>query len=147
SLKTLPVQIMEGLIFTTFAKDPLDLGAAADALARSAGVHGWATAKVAHRELYAIRSNWKLAIENYMECYHCTPAHPEFSKLHVLARPAELNVESERARSTRHRGARHRPIWMHVPHRPGIRRRHAQRPSRRHCQRHGRWPIGRALDG
>ena len=97
SLKTLPVRIMEGLIFTTFAEDPLDLGNAADALARSAGVHGWATAKVAHRELYSIRANWKLAVENYMECYHCTPAHPEFSKLHVLARPAELNVESERA--------------------------------------------------
>jgi phenylpropionate dioxygenase-like ring-hydroxylating dioxygenase large terminal subunit len=97
ALKTLPVQIMEGLIFTTFAKDPLELGAAADALARSAGVHGWATAKVAHRELYGIRSNWKLAVENYMECYHCTPAHPEFSRLHVLARPEELNVELERA--------------------------------------------------
>jgi Rieske 2Fe-2S family protein len=97
SLKSLPVRVMEGLIFTTFAKDPLDLGAAADALARSAGVHGWATAKVAHREMYSIRANWKLAIENYMECYHCAPAHPEFSKRHVLARPAELNVELERA--------------------------------------------------
>jgi Rieske 2Fe-2S family protein len=97
SLQSLPVRVMEGLIFTTFAKDPLDLGAAADALARSAGVHGWATAKVAHREMYSIRANWKLAIENYMECYHCAPAHPEFSKRHVLARPAELNVELERA--------------------------------------------------
>ena len=97
ALKSLPVQVMEGLIFTTFAKDPLDLTVAADALARSAGVHGWATAKVAHREIYSISANWKLAIENYMECYHCAPAHPEFSKRHVLARPAELNVELERA--------------------------------------------------
>src|SRR5260370_30381496 len=101
ALKALPVQIMEGLIFTTFAKDPLDLGAAADALARSAGVHGWATAKVAHREMYSIRANWKLAVENYMECYHCTPAHPEFSKRHVYARPAEQRVELERAGRTR----------------------------------------------
>jgi phenylpropionate dioxygenase-like ring-hydroxylating dioxygenase large terminal subunit len=101
ALKTLPVQIMEGLIFTTFAKDPLDLGAAADALARSAGVHGWAAAKIAHRATYSIRANWKLALENYMECYHCAPAHPEFSKRHVLARPAELNVELERAGRTR----------------------------------------------
>src|SRR6267154_2166915 len=90
ALKTLPVRIMEGLIFATFAKDPLDLGVAPDALARSAGVHGWASAKVAHRELYSIGANWKLAIENYMECYHCTPA-----------RPAELNVELERAGRTR----------------------------------------------
>jgi phenylpropionate dioxygenase-like ring-hydroxylating dioxygenase large terminal subunit len=97
SLKTLPVRIMEGLIFTTFAEDPLDLRNAADALARSAGVHGWATAKVAHRELYSIKANWKLAVENYMECYHCTPAHPEFSKRHVYARPAEQSVELELA--------------------------------------------------
>ena len=37
ALKKLPVQIMEGLIFITFADEPLDLGVAADALARSAG--------------------------------------------------------------------------------------------------------------
>jgi phenylpropionate dioxygenase-like ring-hydroxylating dioxygenase large terminal subunit len=100
-LETLPVRVMEGLIFATFAKDPLDLGTAEDALARSAGVHGWATAKVAHREMYSIKANWKLALENYMECYHCTPAHPEFAKRHVYARPAELAAELERAGRTR----------------------------------------------
>ena len=97
SLKSFPVQIIEGLIFTTFAQDPLELGVAAQALARSAGVHGWADAKVAHRELYSIRANWKLAVENYMECYHCIPAHPEFAKRHVFARPAQARVELERA--------------------------------------------------
>jgi Rieske 2Fe-2S family protein len=101
ALRTLPVRIMEGLIFITFAKNPLDLGTAEHALARSAGVHGWDTAKVAHRELYSIKANWKLAIENYMECYHCTPAHPEFAKRHVYARPAELAAELERAGRTR----------------------------------------------
>jgi phenylpropionate dioxygenase-like ring-hydroxylating dioxygenase large terminal subunit len=70
-------------------------------LAHSAGVHGWAAAKVAHRELYSIRANWKLAVENYMECYHCTPAHPEFAKRHVYARPEELNESLERAGRTR----------------------------------------------
>src|SRR3984957_16713912 len=97
ALKALPVRIMEGLIFTTFAKEPLDLGAAAHALAASAGIHGWAAAKVAHREMYSIKANWKLAVENYMECYHCTPAHPEFAKRSVYARPEELNIELERA--------------------------------------------------
>ncbi len=101
ALKPLAVRIMEGLIFTTFAREPLDLGGAADALVHSAGVHGWATAKVAHRELYSIKANWKLAVENYMECYHCTPAHPEFAKRHVYARPAEQAAELERAGRTR----------------------------------------------
>ncbi len=101
ALKAFPVRIMQGLIFTTLAEAPLDLGGAADALARSAGVHGWASAKVAHRELYSIKANWKLAVENYMECYHCTPAHPEFAKRHVYARPAEQAVDLERAGRTR----------------------------------------------
>ena len=96
NLKTLPVRILQGLIFTTFAEQPLDLGSAEHALLRSAGVHGWASAKIAHRELYSIKANWKLAVENYMECYHCTPAHPDFAKRHVYARPAEMNRELER---------------------------------------------------
>ena len=96
-LKTLPVRVVEGLIFTTFADEPLDFAAAEEALRRSAGVYGWARAKVAHRELYSIAANWKLAVENYMECYHCQPAHPEYAKRHVYARPAEMNVEIERA--------------------------------------------------
>jgi Rieske 2Fe-2S family protein len=32
-----------------------------------------------------------------MECYHCQPAHPEYAKRHVYARPPEMNVEVERA--------------------------------------------------
>ena len=102
SLKPLPVRIAEGLIFTTFAEQPLDFMPAAQALARSAGVYGWAQAKVAHRETYAIKANWKLAIENYMECYHCQPAHPEFSRRHIYARPAAMNEELEL--SARRRG-------------------------------------------
>jgi len=34
-----------------------------------------------------IAANWKLAVENYLECYHCAPAHPEYSKLHSNEQP------------------------------------------------------------
>ena len=97
ALKSLQVRVVDGLIFTTFAEQPLDFGPAEAALARSARVHGWAQAKVAHREAYSINANWKLAVENYMECYHCQPAHPEYSKRHVYARPAPQVAELERA--------------------------------------------------
>ena len=30
-----------------------------------------ANLKVATRQSYAIQGNWKLAIENFLECYHC----------------------------------------------------------------------------
>jgi phenylpropionate dioxygenase-like ring-hydroxylating dioxygenase large terminal subunit len=97
SLKPLVVRVVEGLIFVTFADKPLDFEPAEQALAQSARVHGWARAKVAHRETYSINANWKLAVENYMECYHCQPAHPEFSKRHVYARPAKQGEQLERA--------------------------------------------------
>jgi phenylpropionate dioxygenase-like ring-hydroxylating dioxygenase large terminal subunit len=30
---------------------------------------------------WPIEANWKVALENYLECYHCAVAHPGFSKL------------------------------------------------------------------
>lgn len=100
-LKPLAVRVAAGLIFTTFAAEPLDFAAAETALTQSAAVHGWSHAKVAHRETYSIRANWKLAVENYMECYHCQPAHPEYSKHHAFARPAAQTEELERAGRSR----------------------------------------------
>ena len=29
---------------------------------------------------YALEANWKIAVENYLECYHCPVAHPGFSR-------------------------------------------------------------------
>jgi choline monooxygenase len=30
---------------------------------------------------WPIEANWKVALENYLECYHCPAAHPGFSKV------------------------------------------------------------------
>jgi phenylpropionate dioxygenase-like ring-hydroxylating dioxygenase large terminal subunit len=32
-----------------------------------------------HRSEYELAANWKIACENYLECYHCPVAHPGFS--------------------------------------------------------------------
>ena len=32
-------------------------------------------------EEWTIEANWKVALENYLECYHCPVAHPGFSKV------------------------------------------------------------------
>ena len=100
-LRSLQVQVLEGLIFVSFAEQPPALDDAARALANAAGTHGWAHSRVARRESFEIRANWKLAIENYMECYHCQPSHPEFARRHVLARPAAQAVAIEHAASAR----------------------------------------------
>jgi Rieske 2Fe-2S family protein len=89
-LKKIHVRVASGLVFISFAEKPLDFDPIEQALRASCGQYGWGEAKVAHRETYAIDSNWKLAVENYVECYHCGPAHPEYSQTHALEQPLEM---------------------------------------------------------
>jgi Rieske 2Fe-2S family protein len=95
-LRQLHLSVFEGLIFISFAETPLALNEVEETLRLGCGPYGWAAAKVAHREVYAIAANWKLAIENYVECYHCAPSHPEYSRVHSNEQPrpkiAELNA-------------------------------------------------------
>jgi Rieske 2Fe-2S family protein len=86
-LKRLALREVEGLIFISFASDPPSFEHVESALHASVGPYGWAGANVAHRESYLVDANWKLAVENYVECYHCSPSHPEYSKLHALEQP------------------------------------------------------------
>jgi phenylpropionate dioxygenase-like ring-hydroxylating dioxygenase large terminal subunit len=39
------------------------------------------TLRFHHRVDYQVQANWKIAIENYLECYHCQLNHPGFVKL------------------------------------------------------------------
>lgn len=92
-LKKLHVRLSEGLIFISFAEEPLNFDRITQVLKSTCGQYGWGDAKVAHRETYAVDANWKLAVENYVECYHCGPAHPEYSQTHALEQPKEKIVE------------------------------------------------------
>src|SRR5262245_12892468 len=37
--------------------------------------------RVARRIEYPVAANWKVILENYNECYHCGPVHPELRRL------------------------------------------------------------------
>ena len=37
--------------------------------------------RVARRIEYDVAANWKVMLENYNECYHCGPVHPELCRL------------------------------------------------------------------
>jgi len=91
-LKALPVAVIGGLVFVSFGDRPPGLERAREALLGMTGHFGWEQAKVAVRKRYSVRANWKLVLENYHECYHCGPAHPEFAQLHVLARPGGRRI-------------------------------------------------------
>jgi Rieske 2Fe-2S family protein len=75
-----------GLLFLNFDADAEFAPIAAD-LGKVLAPYDLPHTKLAHRESYRIRSNWKLAVENYCECYHCVPAHREFAVGHGRARP------------------------------------------------------------
>ncbi|MDY0884665.1 aromatic ring-hydroxylating dioxygenase subunit alpha [Dongia soli] len=92
-LKQIHLRVIEGLIFISFAETPLGLVHVEEVMAGTAKPYGWAAAKIAHRATFPVKANWKLAVENYMECYHCSPAHQEYSRHHVFARPPAQNTE------------------------------------------------------
>ena len=37
--------------------------------------------KVGRRVVYDVKANWKLIVENFMECYHCATIHPELTEV------------------------------------------------------------------
>lgn len=37
--------------------------------------------RIAHRTIYDVAANWKVILENYNECYHCGPVHPELCRV------------------------------------------------------------------
>jgi len=94
-LKSLPIKVVGGLVFVSFGPSPPLLGDAEPAIAAMTGLYAWESARIAHRQTYTVAANWKLVMENYHECYHCGPAHPEFSLLHALSRPNNRTLSAE----------------------------------------------------
>jgi Rieske 2Fe-2S family protein len=72
------VRAVEGLIFVCLAESPPDFAHTAADLTAFLKPHGLARTKVCHRAVEVIHANWKVAAENFWECYHCTATHPEF---------------------------------------------------------------------
>jgi phenylpropionate dioxygenase-like ring-hydroxylating dioxygenase large terminal subunit len=94
-LLSLPIKIVGGLIFISFGDAPPPFGEAEAAIADMTRVYGWESARIAARKTFKVAANWKLVMENYHECYHCGPSHPEFAVLHALSRPNARALSSE----------------------------------------------------
>jgi len=87
SLKRVHTEILEGMIYVNFAERPASFEPVRAGMQNCLRPYRIDKARVAHRQVYPIRANWKLSLENYTECYHCAPAHPEYSRGHSLAKP------------------------------------------------------------
>lgn len=61
------------------------------------GRYGIGNLKVGKTIEYDVKANWKLVLENFMECYHCGPMHPEFCQLLPGFKSGKTYVEGEAA--------------------------------------------------
>ena len=86
----LPValEVWEGLIWLNLGDDPASIADQLNGpiIERFGGYAAFArydvgNLKVGKRITYDVQANWKLVLENFMECYHCGPMHPEFCRL------------------------------------------------------------------
>jgi phenylpropionate dioxygenase-like ring-hydroxylating dioxygenase large terminal subunit len=85
-LKSCALQDVEGLLFVSLSDEPgPSIDEVAAGLEPYLRLQGTASARVAHREIYPVEANWKLAVENYLECYHCKPAHPQYCAVEIKA--------------------------------------------------------------
>ena len=92
------VRLWEGLIFINLSDgEASDFDILADNIGPFLKPHGLARAKIAHREVYPTEGNWKLAVENFRECYHCQPAHPEYTRVNAYVRANEERSDAYRS--------------------------------------------------
>lgn len=83
-LKKVALQEYMGLLFINFNPDAESFVPALDLIAKPLAANDLANAKVAHQKTYTVDANWKLCLENYLECYHCASSHKFYSRSHSL---------------------------------------------------------------
>ncbi len=82
----IPAHVREwlGYVWVCLADEPPSfehtvIGAVAERLGSCEDIDRWGVDQldVGRRITYDVHANWKLIVENFMECYHCATIHPE----------------------------------------------------------------------
>jgi phenylpropionate dioxygenase-like ring-hydroxylating dioxygenase large terminal subunit len=82
-LKRAPLRVESGLIFVNMADgEPPSFERFIGRHRPFLAPHGFDRAKIAVQKVYPTEANWKLVVENFLECYHCKPAHPTYCSVH-----------------------------------------------------------------
>ena len=95
------IKVLDGVIFVSPGEEPDDIEDMLSACREHLSFHGIENAKIAQRLHLPTHANWKLVVENFIECYHCIPAHPEYCSVHselkLLAAGAGMGSGPEQA--------------------------------------------------
>ncbi len=78
-------EVHEGLIFINLDADAPALAPHVKALTPALRPYRLDQAKLAYEHTFQVDANWKFALENYLECYHCGPSHQVYAQGHSLA--------------------------------------------------------------
>ncbi|GGY06442.1 aromatic ring-hydroxylating oxygenase subunit alpha [Streptomyces djakartensis] len=87
-LASVAVREWLGYVWVCLAEDPpsFEESVIADVVARLGDVESIEryeveSLEIGRRIVYDVKANWKLIIENFMECYHCATIHPELTEV------------------------------------------------------------------
>ena len=145
-LSPVHVEVLAGCIYVSFAPVPLDFSDFRAAVEPRLLPYRLAEAKVAARSSLIEKANWKLAMENARECYHCAASHPELRISYPIAHGVAVTDEQrahEKAFAQRMAplGVSTAPAngeWWHVE-------RYALNPGMQSISQDGRPVVGRRL--
>jgi Rieske 2Fe-2S family protein len=70
-----------GFVFINLGPSPAPLGDRLAALHQRYERYGFGDLRIGKRIVADVRANWKLLAENFSECFHCPPVHPEFCRI------------------------------------------------------------------
>jgi phenylpropionate dioxygenase-like ring-hydroxylating dioxygenase large terminal subunit len=88
-LKQAQVVVYMGLVFINCDPEATDFLGPLQNIEQQLGAYDLPNAKVAHKQTYRVDANWKLVLENYLECYHCATSHRAYARMHTLKDPDE----------------------------------------------------------
>jgi Rieske 2Fe-2S family protein len=125
SLYPVSVEAWQGFVFARLEPDGETLLAQLGALADRARPFPLAALRVGARAERVVEANWKILVENFMECYHCPGVHPELADLVPLYRTGEVDSSGseppeyrDRAVTSTCSGTTKRPIFAGLRDRP-----------------------------
>lgn len=79
-LNPIHVEVVAGAIYVSLSRNPIPFEPFRRDLEPALAVHRLDEAKLAFQSTLVEKGNWKLAMENARECYHCAVGHPELSR-------------------------------------------------------------------
>lgn len=70
-----------GFVFVNLGKNPAPLADLVDDRQTRYERYRLAELRIGKRIVLDVKANWKLLAENFSECFHCPPVHPEFCRI------------------------------------------------------------------